>query len=180
MPLAASVTARGAEEPAFSVAFTEVSFEAPDPSVFVFTPAEGTAVTEHEVPLPTVAELEQWKAEARPMPDATAPDTRPRPRDRRGLVRGGRASGRRGRPVGQAADTRAPRRPTAAARARMATDAGSGLDEASAMLDSLTQPRRRRTPPQTSLVSVLFADDGRVLVGAVTPERLLDAAATGR
>ena len=64
VPLAASVTARGAEEPAFSVAFTDVSFEAPDASVFEFTPPEGTTVTEHEVPVPTVAELEQWKADA--------------------------------------------------------------------------------------------------------------------
>ena len=63
--LAASVTARGAEEPAFSVAFTDISFEAPDASVFAFTPPEGTTVTEHAVPVPTVAELEQWKAEGR-------------------------------------------------------------------------------------------------------------------
>ena len=42
VPLAASVTARGADEPAFSVAFTDVSFEAPDASVFAFTPPEGT------------------------------------------------------------------------------------------------------------------------------------------
>ena len=69
--LAASVTARGAEEPAFSVAFTEVSFEAPDASVFAFTPPEGTAVTEHVVPVPTAAELEQWKAEAE---SGAAPD----------------------------------------------------------------------------------------------------------
>jgi outer membrane lipoprotein-sorting protein len=60
--LAASVTARDAEEPAFSVAFTNVSFEAPDASVFEFTAPEGTEVTEHVVPVPTVAELEQWKA----------------------------------------------------------------------------------------------------------------------
>ena len=75
VPLAASVTARGAEEPAFSIAFTDVSFEAPDASVFEFTPPEGTTVTEHEVPVPTVAELEQWKAEAeagaRTAPDST-------------------------------------------------------------------------------------------------------------
>ena len=59
-------------------------------------------------------------------------------------------------------------------------DAGSGLDEASAMLDSLTQPVDGGRLLTTSLVSVFFADDGRVFVGAVTPERLLDAAASGR
>ena len=48
------------------------------------------------------------------------------------------------------------------------------------MLDSLTQPVDGGRLLTTSLVSVFFADDGRVLVGAVTPERLLDAAASGR
>ena len=81
VPLAASVTARGADEPAFSVAFTDVSFEAPDASVFAFDPPEGTTVTEHEVPVPTVAELEQRKAEAQRMPPtATAPRARRDPR----------------------------------------------------------------------------------------------------
>ena len=77
VPLAASVTARGADEPAFSVAFTKVSFQAPEASVFAFSPPEGTTVTEHEVAVPTPAELEQWQAEAAA---------------RRGLVVGGRAS----------------------------------------------------------------------------------------
>ena len=48
------------------------------------------------------------------------------------------------------------------------------------MLDSLTQPVDGGRLLTTSLVSVFFADDGRVFVGAVTPERLLDAAASGR
>ncbi|WP_159603921.1 hypothetical protein [Agromyces humi] len=48
------------------------------------------------------------------------------------------------------------------------------------MLDTLTQPVEGGRILSTSLVSVFFADDGRVLVGAVTPERLIDAAASGR
>ena len=52
--------------------------------------------------------------------------------------------------------------------------------EASEMLDSLTQAVDGGRMLTTSLVTVLFTDDGRVLAGAVTPERLLDAAATGR
>lgn len=42
--LAASVTARGAEQPAFDIAFTEVSFAAPDPATLAYTPAAGYAV----------------------------------------------------------------------------------------------------------------------------------------
>ena len=129
--LAASVTARGASEPAFSVAFTEVSFEAPDASVFAFTPPEGTAVTEHDVPVPTAAELEQMKAEHEA--GAEGPDGMPRPdRARRGLVDGGRAH------------------PSIGRRRRCdATPPGAACepDEASAMLDTLAEPRRRRAHP---------------------------------
>ena len=183
VPLAASVTARGAEEPAFSVAFTDVSFEAPDASVFEFTPPEGTTVTEHAVPVPTVAELEQWKAEAE-AEGADGAGHGPRPQ----VIGEGWSAvvvlpAGEGGAYGRAAD--------GTGADGTATDgsgegpdgnreAGSGLDEASAMLDSLTQPVDGGRLLTTSLLSVFFADDGRVLVGAVTPERLLDAAATGR
>lgn len=178
VPLATSVTARGAEEPAFSIAFTDVSFEAPDASVFEFTPPEGTTVTEHEVPVPTVAELEQWKADA----DAEGADGAgqdPRPE----VIGEGWSAvvvllAGEGGAYGQAADGAAA--DGSGEGSEGDRDAGSGLDEASAMLDSLTQPVDGGRLLTTSLVSVFFADDGRVLVGAVTPERLLDAAASGR
>jgi outer membrane lipoprotein-sorting protein len=183
VPLAASVTARGAEEPAFSIAFADVSFEAPDASVFEFTPPEGTAVTEHEVPVPTVAELEQWKADA----DAEGADGAgqdPRPQ----VIGEGWSAvvvlpAGEGGAYGQAADGTAADGAAADGSGEGSEGdggAGSGLDEASAILDSLTQPVDGGRLLTTSLVSVLFADDGRVLVGAVTPERLLDAAASGR
>ena len=63
VPLAASVTARGADEPAFSVAFTDVSFEAPDASVFAFEPGDDIAVSEREIPIPTAEQLAGWRAE---------------------------------------------------------------------------------------------------------------------
>ena len=49
--LAASVTARDASAPAFSIAFTQVDFSAPDPAVFVFEPGADIAVTEKDVAL---------------------------------------------------------------------------------------------------------------------------------
>jgi len=171
--LAASVTARGAEAPAFSVAFTDVSFEAPDASVFAFTPPEGTTVTEHAVPVPTVAELEQWKAEGQV---GEGPDRMPRPE-----VIGEGWSAVVVLPAGaygEAAEGAAP----GGGDGDAADDAaGAGdLDEASAMLDTLTQQVDGGRILSTSLVTVLFADDGRVLVGAVPADRLLDAAASGR
>jgi outer membrane lipoprotein-sorting protein len=50
VPLSVSVTADGGTAPAFSVGFSSVSFEAPDASLFEFTPPAGTEVTEQEAP----------------------------------------------------------------------------------------------------------------------------------
>ena len=50
MPLSVRVLARGQSDPAISVAFTELSLEAPEAKLFEFTPPEGTDVTEHPVP----------------------------------------------------------------------------------------------------------------------------------
>jgi outer membrane lipoprotein-sorting protein len=108
--LAASVTARDAEEPAFSVAFTDVSFEAPDASVFAFTPPEGTEVTEHVVPVPTVAELEQWKAQAESAEQGGAEGCRSRS-----------CTARAGRPSSSCRPARPVRRPSAARHPRWST-----------------------------------------------------------
>jgi hypothetical protein len=153
--LAASVTARDAEEPAFSVAFTDVSFEAPDASVFEFTPPEGTEVTEHVVPVPTVAELEQWKAQAESGERGGA-EGMPQP-----IVHGEGWSAVVELPAGEAG-------------------AKALGGEASGMLDMLTEPVDGGRVLGTSLLTVLLTDDGRVLAGAVTADRLLDAAASGR
>lgn len=48
--LAASVTARGASQPAWQVSFTQVDFTAPDPSVFAFTPGDGVQVEQLALP----------------------------------------------------------------------------------------------------------------------------------
>lgn len=170
VPLAASVTAAGADEPAFSVAFTDVSFEASDASVFAFTPPEGADVTEHEVPVPTVAELEQWKAGSE---GGTAEAPGPRP-----VVHGS----------GWSTVVELPARPAALDESTGADDPGAGDPgaaegfggDASALLDTLTQPVDGGRIVSTSLVTVLFTDDGRVFAGAVTPEHLLAVASSGR
>jgi outer membrane lipoprotein-sorting protein len=153
--LAASVTARDAAEPAFSVAFTDVSFEPPEASVFDFTPPEGTEVTEHELPVPTAAELEQWKAEAEAGAQRDG-ERMPHP-----IVHDEGWSAVVELPAGEAA--------------------AEGLGaEASAMLDTLTERVDGGRILQTSLVTVLLTDDGRVLAGAVPADHLLDVAASGR
>ena len=47
--LAASVTPRGASEPAFEIAFTQVDFTAADAAVFAFAPGPDIAVTEKDI-----------------------------------------------------------------------------------------------------------------------------------
>ncbi len=120
--------------------------------MFAFTPPDGTTVTEQVVPIPTAAELEQWKAEAE---SGTSPDGASRP-----TVHG----------EGWSAVVELP--------AGTASAAGLGA-EASAMLDTLTEPVDGGRILSTSLVTVLLTDDGRVFAGAVTADRLLDAAASG-
>lgn len=49
LPLRVEVEARGQEEPAFELGFTELSLETPAAELFAFTPPAGAAVTEHAV-----------------------------------------------------------------------------------------------------------------------------------
>ncbi|WP_440709467.1 LolA family protein [Herbiconiux sp. YIM B11900] len=50
MPLSVEVLARGASSPAFSVAFSSLSLDAPSDELFAFTPPEGAEVTEKSLP----------------------------------------------------------------------------------------------------------------------------------
>lgn len=184
--LAASVTARGASDPAFSTGFTEVSFSAPDASVFAFEPADGFAVTEEELPIPNAEEWEQWKADAEARAegdDGVAPDAHgdlPEP-----VVHG------EGWATVVELDAAAAMAAIAEHRAE-AGDAGAGsgdaaegtseeqLAEASAALEALTTPVDGGRALQTSLLSVLITDDGRVLAGSVPVDALVEYAAAGR
>jgi hypothetical protein len=152
--LAASITARGASDPAFSIGYSEVSFQAPDASVFSFEPADGMTVTEQVVPIPTADQIAQWKADAQAKADgaegATAPDI-PRP-----IVHG----------EGWTTVVELDAQAAMAALGEQAAAEGDGAG-----------PADGGRVLQTSLLTVLFTDDGRVLVGSVPVETLLDAAA---
>lgn len=182
--LAASVTARGASDPAFSTGFTEVSFAAPDASVFAFEPADGFTVAEEELPIPTAEEWEQWKADAEARAegdDAVAPDAHgdlPQP-----VVHGeGWATVVE---MDAAAAMAALAEHRGEAGADGSDDAAAGpseeqLGEASAALEALTTPVDGGRALQTSLLSVLITDDGRVLAGSVPVDTLVEYAAAGR
>jgi outer membrane lipoprotein-sorting protein len=72
MPLSVRVLARGQDEPAISVAFTELSLETPVASLFEFTPPKGTDVTEH--PAPDRSSTDATPPESPESIDADRPD----------------------------------------------------------------------------------------------------------
>ena len=148
--LAASVTARGASEPAFQTGFTQVDFSAPDPAVFAFTPGDDITVTQKDIALPGAAPSHD---------DATSDAAAP-------VVSG----------EGWSAVVEMP-----GSAEPGAADVFAGLDpEQLALLNSVTTAVDGGRVLQTSLVSVLITDDGRVLAGAVPAARLVEAAQTGR
>ncbi|RXZ45238.1 LolA family protein [Agromyces binzhouensis] len=183
--LAASVTARGADAPAFETGFTDVSFAAPDPAVFAFEPSDAFAVEEEALPLPTVDELRQWIADAQARAESEADATADLPRP---IVHGegwatvveldaatvaemtaGHRAGGGDSADADGADSVAP-----------ATEPPFTEGEALDLLDALTVAVDGGRALQTSLLSVLFTDDGRVLAGSVPVDALVEVAESGR
>lgn len=160
VPLRVQVYARSAAEPAFEIGFTSVTFTPPAPDNFTFTPPAGTKVEEKSLAdAGRMLEARQERAEGL--------------KDRVKTVGGGWTSvavfpfsardlgaqverGQGGRPGGQ---------------------------DASAIAGALLKSATRVNGPwgggrvvQTKLLSALLTDDGRLLVGAVTPAKLAEAA----
>lgn len=149
LPLRVQILAKGQSNPAFEVAFTQVSFARPDDSQFVFNPPAGTKVEEADP-------ADVAGAEGQPKHDESASGEKPKST----VIGTGWTSVlvlRTSQP-GQAA----------------ATDAEA--KKAQDVIDQLPLGNGGRTF-NSKLFSVLITDDGRVLVGAVSPERLSQVAA---
>jgi outer membrane lipoprotein-sorting protein len=185
LPLSVELKARGQEEPAFKLAFTSLSLEAPDASLFAFSPPPGATVKEIEVPahgtghwgkghwpkhgtesgvVPDAEDPAPVAPDAVP-PDAVEPDAvAPDYRDPNGALARPTVTG-----TGWESVVEFPASPASA--------------EADAMLsnDPLLQQAAVAVPGgrlfSTAVVNVLFTDDGRVFAGSVPAERLLTAAA---
>jgi len=152
VPLRVQVYAKGMQDPAYSVGFTSVDFGTPDASVFDFTPPPGATVTDHAV---TDASHAQGDAQK---PSGVAPTVvgtgwsqvmvATIPPD---MVAG-------------AADAQAGKGATSAAGAN-----------ALALLDALPKTTGSWGSGKVlsgTLFSAILTDDGRVAIGAVTPETL--------
>ncbi|MCB5280731.1 hypothetical protein QK292_05115 [Arthrobacter sp. AL08] len=174
LPLRVEVKARGQAEPVFSLAFTSLKLEAPDASLFNFTPPPGATV--QEVPLP-----DHSADAATPPSDTAKPKEATRP-----AVTGSGWESVLEVPAGAAALQGRTQRQNGAP--DPATDnplqPGPSLPEGSgsgnaALLDQLAVAVPGGRLVSTSLLNVLILDDGRIFVGSVPLERL-QAAATPR
>ena len=146
-----SATAKGAKQPAFSVAFTDITFGAPDAALFDFIPPSDAKVIEKSFDAKSfdAKSFEGHDAKTH-APDAAA-DAEPKPT----LIGDG-----------WDAIVVVPASPDSAA-----------ADDSTAMINRLTTKVDGGRALSTSLVTVFFADDGRVLVGAVGTDLLQAAAA---
>jgi outer membrane lipoprotein-sorting protein len=190
IPLRLQVIPRGHTDPAFEVAFTRVSFARPDDAEFRFTPPPGVTVKEggNDVAAP-------GKALANPQ------STLNRLHEAIGKATGGAApSGEQGpqvvgsgwtavlvarndTPLGHAR----PGQQEQPAQPGQPGESGAGPDQGGNPLDRVLGALPRVSGSwgsgrllRSSLFTVLITDDGRVLVGAVTADRLYQVAATAQ
>ncbi|MEU8228452.1 hypothetical protein AB0C12_02495 [Actinoplanes sp. NPDC048967] len=160
IPLGVDVYAKGANDPAVRVAFQQVSFEVPDAEQFTFNPPPGTKVTE-----PSESDI------AKEREKAITPEAEKAQKE---AAEGTKVVGKGWTSVLVAT---MPKGDDAKAKAE------DGAAGAAGQLDAIVG-----TLPKTSgswgsghlltsaLFSALITDDGRILVGAVAPEKLYEAA----
>ena len=151
VPLAIVVNAVGQSTPAFKVAFDTVSFAASAPSIFNFAPPVGATVQELEVP----ASTEQMNKQIQ-TPSAA---------DKAAA----QAQFEKLKSEGWSAVTEIP--------ASQIPAKEFALIKSNSFFNVLTKPANGGRIFSTTLFNVLFTDDGRVFAGAVTKEKLLEAAA---
>ncbi|OJF12021.1 LolA family protein [Couchioplanes caeruleus] len=160
IPLGVDVYAKNANDPAVRIAFQQVSFAVPDAEQFTFNPPPGTKVdTADESELRAEAEKAQ-KAEKAARDKAAKPEA---PEGTKVVGKGW-------------ASVLVAKLPTG--------DAGKGSGDGAQQLEAIAGvlPKVSGTWGsgrllQSALFSALLTDDGRVLVGAVAPEKLYEAAA---
>jgi outer membrane lipoprotein-sorting protein len=148
IPLRVQVFAKGADKPAFEVGFQTVSFTRPDNAVFAFTPPAGAKVSEA-------------KGDPRGTSDSS--------------------TGAKNAVIGKGWTAVLALRESPTASAPGSTDSakatGSQLDQVLSSLPRVSGSWGSGRLLQSTLFSALITDDGRVLVGAVSGQRLLAAAA---
>lgn len=151
LPLRVQLTARGASDPAFSVAFSSISFGKPDSKLFSFTPPAGSTVTEKALPTKDLGSVKKRPDLAKP--GVTPNQTVPKPTV-----------------IGSGWDSilSVP----ASAKASSLTS--------SPLFSKLTTSVSGGRVFHTALVNVFVANDGRVFAGSVSIDRLTSVASSSR
>jgi outer membrane lipoprotein-sorting protein len=166
VPLRVDVYSKGANDPAFRVAFQQISFTVPDAQQFAFNPPAGAKVTTEKASEVAKEKVQAAKDKAEIAKRKAAPVP--------------------GKPVGGSSTgpTVVGSGWTSVLIAKMpsgnSADAGSGAQQLRGVLDSLPKVSGSWGTGhllQSRLFSALVTDDGRILVGAVAPDRLYAAAA---
>ncbi|MFK3980726.1 outer membrane lipoprotein carrier protein LolA [Micromonospora sp. NPDC050397] len=160
VPLRFELFAKGSDEPAFELAFTQVDFDTPGDNQFTFNPPPGTKVTEGS------GEPRRHRPEGGEAPDGLSTAGQGWTTVLVGRIPGGQAPALTGKdlPAGTAGTP-------------------NGADLLGNLLDAFPRVQGDWGSGRlftTKLVNVLLLDDGRVLVGAVTPQRLYEVAGTAR
>lgn len=153
VPLRVQVYADDAGDPAFEIRFVDIGFDPPDPEQFRFNPPPGATVTDETL---TGDDL---------MPSLSDVQPQDAPRPRFTVVGDGWTSVLVTRVVGAG--------PSSADERRLEEQVGGLLSTLPTVNGAWGGGRML----SGRLFSVLFTDDGRTLVGAVTPERLTEVAA---
>jgi outer membrane lipoprotein-sorting protein len=160
VPLRVRVHSTAMPDPAFEVGFTSVDYSTPDPSLFEFTPPPGATVTEHD-PADMAALEESSGAEAdRPSAEPTV------------VGEGWSSVVIMDLPTDGLADL-AQEGTREQSDGRMGGDGGAGT--ALALIEALPAESGAWGTGRVlrgTLFSVILTDDGRVALGAVSPEAL--------
>jgi len=159
IPLRVEVYAKGANNPAVRVAFQQISFTVPDAQQFAFNPPAGAKVTTEK---PSDVAKGPAKIGAKPDQPGSATATA----DRK-VVGTGWTS------------VLVAKLPTDTAAAKTSAGSGDTAAQVQGLVNTLPKVSGAWGSGHLlsgSLFSALITDDGRVLIGAVAPEKLYEAA----
>jgi len=160
VPLGVDVYAKDANDPAVRVAFQQVSFDVPDAEQFTFNPPPGTKVTE-----PSAAEIAEHDKAITPEAKKEA--------EKQAAEAGTKVVGKGWTSVLVA---KLPTGDDQAAKGKSEDAAAGQLESISQLLPEVKGSWGSGRLLTSALFSALVTDDGRILVGAVAPEKLYEAA----
>ncbi len=172
MPLRVQVFARDASSPAIQVGFTDVSFKAPNASVFNFVPPAGSTVTQGN---PLTGQGGQGAAHGPKVSPNLTPKVSAQSQN------GSLAPGASSTPAGTAPKVLG-KGWTSVLEIQdpgLASGSGNPGSQLTAILDKIATPTQGGRLVTSSLFTIFIADDGHVYVGAVSADAIRQVASTG-